>query len=424
MALHHVTRVRVSMTDVLHADPTADPELPDGKVRRVRLILAALVLPLLAATIIGLLALWPRGETPMGSMPLSAPGTGSERGTVVEAPGGEGTGELRVELNSGEQAGAVVPVQAPGDAVAESIDPGDRVRLLFVPQALETGSPYVFWDFERTVPVAWLTALYLGVVALVARWKGLAAVVGLLGSLAVVAFFDLPAIMLGSSPVLVALVGSSAMMFLAVYLAHGVSIRTTTALLGTFVGLAVTVLLALWGTGAANLSGASEGGQMVQGLLPALSLRELLLCGMVIAGLGALNDVTITQASAVWELYAANARSSRRKLFTQGMRIGRDHIASTVYTLAFAYVGTALPLLMGASLVQRPLVDTLMSGEIAEEIVRTLVSSIGLVLAIPVTTGIAAALAKTGPAAPASPSAEPAGEGVQPQPSADAAART
>ena len=153
------------------------------------------------------------------------------------------------------------------------------------------------------------------------------------------------------------------------------------------------MVLALWGVDAANLTGAvGEEALTLTAIVPGLSLTSLLTCGMVIAGLGVLNDVTITQASAVWELHAANPTLSRARLLTGGMRIGRDHIASTVYTLAFAYAGTALPLILAAALIDRSVVDTLLSGEIAEEIVRTLVSSIGLVLAIPATTAIAAAL--------------------------------
>jgi uncharacterized membrane protein len=117
------------------------------------------------------------------------------------------------------------------------------------------------------------------------------------------------------------------------------------------------------------------------------------LAGVIISGLGALNDVTITQASSAWELRAAMPEASRLSVFTATMRIGRDHIASTVYTLAYAYIGSALPLLMYASTINRSLLDTLTSGEIASEIFRTLVASIGLVLAIPLTTAIAAALA-------------------------------
>jgi uncharacterized membrane protein len=360
-----------------------------------------LVVPLLLATVIALVAMWPRGETPIGSVPLAGTGMTIEAGTVVEIvdpamPGGAVDGQVRVELSTGAHAGQVAPVQVPPEIMANGMGAGDRVRLMFSPSAMGTGSPYVFWDFERTAPVGWLAVLYAVVVLAVARWRGLAAMVGLAGSLGVIVVFVIPAIMLGQPPLLVALVGSAAMMFLSLYLAHGVSIRTTTALLGTFVGLGATVGLAAWGTWSANLTGtSSEQSLILLGTFPNLSLTDLLLCGMVIAGLGALNDVTITQASAVWELHAANPSVPRRRLFARGMRIGRDHIASTVYTLAFAYVGTALPVLMAAALMDRATLDTLMAGEIAEEVVRTLVSSIGLVLAIPVTTGIAAALVRT-----------------------------
>ena len=184
-------------------------------------------------------------------------------------------------------------------------------------------------------------------------------------------------------------------MFLSVYLAHGITIRTTTALLGTLLGLMVTVLLAYAGTRAAGLSGASDEDALILGTqLPALALPSLFICGIVVAGLGALNDVTITQASAVWELDESDPQMPRRKLFSRAMRIGRDHIASTVYTLAFAYVGTALPTLILAMLSQRPFLELLTVSQIAEEIVRTLVASIGLVLAIPVTTAVGTFLVK------------------------------
>ncbi|MPV89595.1 YibE/F family protein, partial [Georgenia ruanii] len=362
------------------------------------------VVPLMVATVVGLVLLWPRGETPVRSVPVHAPGTSIEIGTVVDILEETGSaefgmgGQVRVELETGQGAGHTVPAQVPPEVMANGVDVGDRMRLMVIPEALGTGSPYIFWDFERTVPVGWLALGYALAVLLVARWRGLAAMVGLGASLAVMVVFVLPALMLGHPPLLVALVGSAAMLFLSLYLAHGVSIRTTTALLGTFVGLAITVVLALWGTRAVNLTGTgSEQSLTLINAFPNLSLADLLLCGIVIAGLGALNDVTITQASTVWELHAANPALSRRRLFSQGMRVGRDHIASTVYTLAFAYVGTALPMLMLAALMDRSGLETLMSGEIAEEVVRSLVSSIGLVLAVPITTGIAALLAPNTP---------------------------
>jgi uncharacterized membrane protein len=147
-------------------------------------------------------------------------------------------------------------------------------------------------------------------------------------------------------------------------------------------------LLAVHG---ASLSGSgSEDTALLSAFAGSVSFRGLLTCALVIAGLGVLNDVTITQASSVWELREAGPQLSRRSLFTSAMRIGRDHIASTIYTIVFAYAGSALAVLLLLSLYDRPVLDLLSSESIAEEIVRTLASGIGLVLAVPVTTAIAA----------------------------------
>jgi uncharacterized membrane protein len=160
-------------------------------------------------------------------------------------------------------------------------------------------------------------------------------------------------------------------------------------------GLGITALLAAWATGAANLAGVGnhEATTLVN-TSANISISGVILCGLIISGLGVLNDVTITQSSAVWELYELAPGSSARKLFTSAMRIGRDHIASTVYTIAFAYAGAALPILIIVMLYDRPLADTLTSAELSEEVIRTLVGSIGLVLAIPVTTLIAVLVVK------------------------------
>lgn len=364
---------------------------PKGS-RRVRILLSALVVPLLLGTVLGLVRLWPDAGSDLGRIPVAGEGVRFVTGTVVDVQP-----ELAdpVQLSLAGQ-DAVVPVQVPPEVLDAGVDVGARMKVLFIPEAMGSGSPYVYVDYVRTAPIGLLAALYVLVVVLVARLRGLAALAGLAVSLGVIAVFVLPALLSGRDPLLVALVGSSAMMFAAVYLAHGISVRTTTALLGTIVGLAVTTLLAAWGTGAGRLTGTgSEGSVELLSLVPGLDLRALLLCGIVIAGLGALNDVTITQASAVWELHASAPEVPVRTVFTRAMRIGRDHIASTVYTLAFAYVGTALSTLLLVALFDRSLLETLTAGEIAEEVVRTLVSSVGLVLAIPVTTAIAALLVRS-----------------------------
>uniref|UniRef100_UPI003F56AA92 YibE/F family protein n=1 Tax=Actinomyces timonensis TaxID=1288391 RepID=UPI003F56AA92 len=382
----------------------------------MRIVLAAIVVPIVLATLVGLALLWPGKSSLTGSRPFAAEGSSMETATVTStsvedcedsakalgkiSDGSLLTDAVCAEITSGDGKGLVVPVHIPAES-ARVADPGDSMRVLYTPQALAGGTPYVFVDYQRGVPIGLLAAVYLVLVLVVAGKRGALSVLGLLMATAVLMGFMIPALLAGESALAVTLTGSLAMMLMAVYVAHGVSVRTTTALLGTFAGVIITVLLALWGTSSSNLTGAVDDTAVtLNGLVREagvhLDLRALLTCGMVVAGLGVLNDVTITQASAVWELHAANPAMPRGRLFTGGMRIGRDHIASTVYTLAFAYAGTALPLILAASLIDRSVIDTLLSGEISEEIVRTLVSSIGLVLAIPATTAIATILCRTG----------------------------
>ena len=205
----------------------------------------------------------------------------------------------------------------------------------------------------------------------------------------------LPALLEGQPALPVALAGASAIMFGVLYFAHGFSARTSTALLGTLFGLGITALLTTWAVSAAYLTGiGDENTYQLINVSDKLSISGIITCGLIISGLGVLNDVTITQSSAVWELYELAPATTARNLFTSAMRIGRDHIASTVYTIAFAYAGAALPVLILVMLYDRPLLDALTSGQLAEEVVRTLAASIGLVLAVPVTTLLAVLVVK------------------------------
>ena len=390
-------------------------DLDAGEVRRVRIVLGAIVGALVLATVVGLFVLWPGKSSLIGSRSFTAEGGSVGKATITSTdlsgcqssvsaltevngvkPEEFAKGHVCARITEGEGKGLVMPVQLVGEP-RKLAHAGDRLVVLYSPQAILSGSPYSFIDYQRQLPVGALAVVYLVLVVAVAGRKGVLSVLGLLVATGVLAFFMIPALLAGSDPLAVTLVGSMAMMLAAVYVAHGVSIRTTTALLGTVAGIVLTVLLALWGTDAAHLTGDVDETARLLASRTHIDLQTLLTCGMVIAGLGVLNDVTITQASSVWELHAANPLLSRTRLFTGGMRIGRDHIASTVYTLAFAYAGTALPLILAASLMDRAVLDTMLSGEIAEEIVRTLISSIGLVLAIPATTAIAAALCRVTP---------------------------
>ena len=380
-----------------HAHDGHDTPLPAGSARRARALLAAVLVPTALVTLLAGWALWPAADARPPQFATDGPGVTYVRAEVVDVhPAPVDDDQATVRLPDGTRAG----LQVPAEYVPE-LHRGDVVRaariqvaaIAFDPTADpdEMTTQLVFVDLVRGPPMALLACVFVALVALVARWRGIAALAGVLVGLGVVAGFTLPALLQGRPAVPVALVTAVAVMYAVLYLAHGVSVRTSTALAGTLVGLVATAGIAAWAGGAAHLTGLS--GEYALDLLsvaPDVRLRAVLVCGMVLAGLGVLNDVTITQASAVWELHAANPRRPWRALFSQGMRIGRDHIASTVYTIVFAYVGAALPLVLLVSLSDRDLLGLLTSGEIAEEVVRTLVGSIGLVLAIPVTTALAA----------------------------------
>nr|WP_276582061.1 YibE/F family protein [Cellulomonas sp. RIT-PI-Y] len=361
------------------------PPVPVG--RRARVVVYGLLLAALVVTAVGLVALWPRGDLPV--LQTAPDGATYQRMTVTAVDPDSADSVITAE----DAAGEPVTVQI-GAEYLDVLHDGDVIRVLVLDPSMTGGTATaIFVDLVRGPPML-LMALVLGLLVLaVARLRGLGALLGLGVSVVGVLWFTVPALAEGRPALAVALVTSAALMFVLLYLAHGISLRTSTALLGTLGGLLATGLLAAWATGATHLTGLSgENALDLRQLAPDASLRGVLLCGIVLAGLGVLNDVTITQASAVWEMRALSPTAGRWALFRGGMRVGRDHIASTVYTVAFAYLGAALPLIMLVAMSDRTLLDTLTSGEIAEEVVRTLVGSIGLVLAIPLTTAVAAAL--------------------------------
>ncbi|WP_246119420.1 YibE/F family protein [Cellulomonas massiliensis] len=397
-----------------HAAHAPSSTVEPGVRRRARVLFAAVLLPALLATVVGWWLLRPTGEMPV--LETTGPGQTFHTATVLSV----GTDTYDQPVARATLDGVAVDVLVPPE-YGDELQPGDLVRVVTVPDVAPGTAPYLFVDLERGPPLALLAVVFAVLVVAVARWRGLAALVGLGFSLVVVGTFTLPALVAGRPAAAVGLVTSSLIMFVVLYLAHGFSLRTSTALVGTLAGLGVTCAIAVWATGAAQLTGLSdEYAPDLRTLAPELRMREVLLCGMVLAGLGVLNDVTITQASAVWELHAGDGSATRRTLFARGMRIGRDHIASTVYTIVFAYVGATLPLVLLVAMSDRTLLGALSSGELAEEVARTLVGSIGLVLAIPLTTLVAvlAVGAAARPAGPGRPPADPAAVAVAGDPAA------
>jgi len=381
-----------------HSSGTADVPVARGAVT----VLFGFLLVCAVATALGVVALWPDGDTVdelKSGAQFAAEGVSFLDATVTElqepCPDPRSArptcGQMTAKLDEGPEKGTPVTVPIPGFLADSGLKEGATVLLQRVPPQEGHEAIYSFDGIVRLKQLWILAAAFVLVVAAVARLRGLLALVSLAFGGGVVFVFMLPALLSGSSGLAVALAGSAAIMFVVLYFAHGPSIRTSAALAGTLLGVAMTAAVGEIAARSTTLSGvADDSSAQLSAFAADLSFRGLLMCALVVAGLGILNDVTITQASAVWELRAAGPSLSRRELFTSGMRIGRDHIASTIYTIVFAYAGSALAVLLLISLYDRPLLDLLSTEPIAEEIVRTMASGIGLVLAVPVTTAIAA----------------------------------
>ncbi|MBZ5738127.1 YibE/F family protein [Nocardioides mangrovi] len=360
------------------------------------------------ATVIGLVVLWPSGsdvDAVTSKVDFAAPGvtfptadvkavqpacSGDQSGGGSGGSSGSDCGSIRVTVAEGAGQGDTVTVSVPPQISDSGLTVGDTVVVQRTP--VDGADPsYAYFGTSRTTPLLVLLAAFVVVVVAVARWRGVFALVGVVFSGAVLWWFALPALLVGSSGLAVGLTAAAAILFVVLYTTHGFSVRTSTALAGTFAGVLVTAGLGVVGTQATRLVGVSdESAGVLSGMVGQLDFAGLFAAALVVAGIGVLNDVTITQASSVWEIRAAAPQMTRRQVFASGMRIGRDHIASTIYTIVFVYAGTALAVLLVLRLYGLPFEVLLATEDITQEVVRTLASSIGLVLAVPLTTGIAA----------------------------------
>lgn len=269
---------------------------------------------------------------------------------------------------------------------------GDRVFLY------EVGGPdpetsYQYADRDRRPLLAVLALAFAAAVVALGRWRGVAALLALAISLALLVAFILPSIIGGADAVLVALAGGGAIALVSLYLAHGYKPLTHVATLGVLAALILTAGLSWLVVEIAEFTGLVDEEAFYLLAIPDLDLNGLLLAGISLGAIGALDDVTVTQASAVWELRKADPTMDADALFSAGLRVGRDHIVSTVNTLLLAYAGASLPLLILFALAAQPLGVVASSEVIAVEIVRTLVGSIGLVAAVPATTWLGSRVA-------------------------------
>ena len=270
------------------------------------------------------------------------------------------------------------------------LQPGDTILVTIGTRPDGILTVY-FADFERARSLLWLTGIFVLVILIMSRWKGLRSLLSMAFSLFVIVGYIIPHILAGEDPLWVSIIGSVLLLGVTLYLTYGWNLKTHAAVVSMMLVLLITGTLAGLFVSFARLTGSGDENSLflIQMLNTQINLRGLLLGGMIIGALGVLDDLVTTQASAVFELHHANEALGFRQLFRAAMRIGQDHVAATVNTLVLAYAGAALPMLLMFSL-GRGNYGFLVNFEfIAEEIVRTLVGSLGLVSAVPLTTAIA-----------------------------------
>ena len=303
--------------------------------------------------------------------------------------------KLRLEILTGQRAGRAVTVDYGTQTFGSSVvlyQPDDRVQVMRVARA-DGGDAYFITEPNRWLPLLTLLALFVGVIIAVSRWKGVRSLLGLCISLYVITQFILPSILAGYPPMLVSIIGAFALLSVTQYLIYGWSLKTHAAVLGILISLIITGVLATIFVEATRLTGyGSEEVGFLQTAGVTIDPRGLLLAGILIGALGVLDDITISQASSVFELSSANPVFGVRELYRRAMNIGQDHIASTVNTLVLAYVGASLPLLLLFAIFPQPFGQILNREFVTEEVVRTLVGSLGLVVAVPITTLLAGLL--------------------------------
>ncbi|MCK7643242.1 YibE/F family protein [Corynebacterium sp. CCM 8835] len=418
-----------------HADPTENiaghlaahgigPDgnpLPKRKGERrpfttAQWILSAFLILTFLGTVAGLVVLWPSSEKPNvapsfqnisslskdkvgGTVSLitdgscNSPSVGRvfESSPVIPLEESDRVCEQAIiDITSGVNEGKRTMLMLSGQPGDPDLAVDERI-LLYEETTAEGAAGYTFADYQRgSTLLIWGLVTALGVV-LLGSWLGARSLVGLAVTLAGVGVFLLPALLRGGSPLTLAVVCGSAVLFAALYLVHGVNWKTSSALGGTLIALGIAAVLAQFAIRGTQLRGlGSEDNLMIQLYLPDVSVTGLMLCGFIIGSLGVLNDVTISQASTVNELAAIDPRATPWRLFKGAIRVGRDHIASIMYTLVLSYTGAALPLLLLLTVADRPFGELLTGDIMATELLRSAVGALALTMSVPITTAIAA----------------------------------
>ncbi|MBP6208326.1 MAG: YibE/F family protein [Anaerolineales bacterium] len=299
----------------------------------------------------------------------------------------------RVNILEGEYAGIVMEIdygkrQVRSDEYDLAV--GDKVMVSISKTPDNVINAY-YVDFVRTTPILWLTIIFAVAIILISRWKGLRALLSMAFSLYIIIGYIIPHILVGEDPLTVSIIGSAILLGVTLYLTYGWTLKTHAAVISMIFVLLITGALSALFVVFTKLNGTGDENVMflMQMMETPINLRGLLLGGMIIGALGVLDDLVTTQSSAVFELHHANPGFGFKELYNSAMRIGQDHVAATVNTLVLAYAGASLPMMLMFSLGRGDYGYLVNFAFIAEEIVRTLVGSLGLIAAVPLSTAIA-----------------------------------
>lgn len=397
-----------------------DPAVPHSRIA-VRAVLAVII-PLAVATLIALVVMWPADPEPAPSgtqltrvtgtivridrkpcPPAVQPGTGGEGTDAAGAPAApqepappptdpRKCGDAVVDLTSGSAAKSTITTALPSGPGARVFAKGDKVILVQSPGA-ELNPEYLLSDHDRSNAMWLVAAAFALAVIAFGRWRGLTALAGLAVTFALLLWFLIPAILGGAPPLAAAIVCASAIMLAVLYLTHGFSVRTSIAVMGTLASLILTGLLAIVAIGLTHLTGIIDDNSLILDLGYRLNAQGLLLASIIIGSLGVLDDVTVTQVATVTEVARADPACGFRSLYRAAGRVGRAHIASVINTIVLAYAGASLPLLLLFTISSQPLGDVLTNPVVAQEIVRSVAGTLGLIAAVPITTALAALVA-------------------------------
>lgn len=268
--------------------------------------------------------------------------------------------------------------------------PGDEVFLITEKDG-ENKVTYNVYDYNRLSPLFWLLIFFVIVTVAIGRMRGVTSFLGMACSFLIIFYFVLPQILSGTNSFLVAIIAALIIVPLTFYLSHGLNRKTSAAVIGTMITLVIVGVITMISVAASHLSGSAseEVNTLILEHAGVINVKDLLLAGIIISLLGILDDIAISQAAIVYKLKEVSPNLKFGALFSKAMDVGRDHIASVVNTLVLVYTGAALPLLLLFLLNSAPFTEIMNEEFMAEEILRTLVASIGVVISVPLTTLIA-----------------------------------